>query len=214
MKGASKLPIALAAVVVIAGTAAVCSVAAAKQSSKVGALNGRVGVTRSGGEVLPAESAAVYILFSSAMKRDSLGRGSFSHTNDLDTAGGQFSYQLNTLLEKNKDLKRLWKSVRHNPRPEDTNQIATYYPQSVDEALTQVRSWLTKHLDRSWQMKTIAPDAQGFWSAEGLLPGGYEVVVRGTLLPGYDTEWEGQVDLAPERTISLPLTRPRFFCRK
>lgn len=214
MNRAPTLPIALAAVAVIAGTATVCSGAAAKQPSKVGALNGRVGATRSGGEVLPPESAAIYILFSSVMVRDSVGREvSFSHANDLDTAGGQYSYQLNNLLEKNKDLKRLEKSARHNPRPEGANQIATYYLQSVDEALTHVRNWLTKHPDRSWQMKTIAPDAQGFWSAEGLPPGGYEVVVRGTL-PGYDADWEGSVDLSPGGTISLPLTRPRFFCRK
>ena len=159
--------------------------------------------------MLPPESAAVYILFSSAMERDSLGRESFSHANDVDTAGGQFSYQLNNLLEKNKDLKRLEKSVRRNPRPGDASQIAAYYLQSVDEALTRVHSWLTKHPDRSWQMNTIAPDALGFWSAEGLQPGGYEVVVRGTL-PGYDADWEGTVDLPPGGTISLPLTRPRF----
>ena len=56
----------------------------------------------------------------------------------------------------------------------------------------------------------IAPDAQGFWSAEGLQPGGYSVVVRGRL-PGYDADWEEEVDFAAGRTISLPLTRPRFF---
>jgi hypothetical protein len=210
MKGASTVLIALAAVAAILGAAKVCSGAAAKQPSKVGALNGRVGATRSGGEVLPPESAAVYILFSEAMDRDSLGRVPFLHAYDVDTAGGQFLYEINNLLEKDKNLKRVEKSVRHTHSPEDANQIAAYYLQSVDEALTQVRSWLTKHPDRTWQMKTIAPDAQGFWSAEGLQPGGYQVVVRGTI-PGYDADWEGTVDLPPGGTISLPLTRPRFF---
>jgi len=210
----SSLAITLVALSVIAGTATVCSGSAAEQSPRVGALNGWVGATRSGGDVLPSESAAVYILFSSEMVPDLSGRElRFSHANDLNTAGGQYKYQLNNLLEKNKELKRLNKSVRHNPQPEDANQIATYYLQGVDEALTLVRSWLTKHPDRSWQMKTIAPDAQGFWSAQGLLPGGYEVVVRGTV-PGYDADWEGTVDLPPGGTISLPLTRPRFFYRK
>jgi hypothetical protein len=144
------------------------------------------------------------------MERDSLGRESFSHANDVDAAGGQFRYQLNNLLGKNKDLKRVEKSVHHTHSPEDANQIAAYYLQSVDEALTRVRSWLAKHPDRSWQMRTIVPDAQGSWSAEGLQPGGYEVVVRGTL-PGYDADWEGAVDLPPGGTISVPLTTPRFF---
>jgi len=84
-----------------------------------------------------------------------------------------------------------------------------YYLQSVDEALTQARGWLTKHPDRAWQMKTVAPDTQGFWFVEGLQPGSYELVVRGKS-SGYDADWEAEVDLATGRTISLPKTRPRF----
>jgi hypothetical protein len=214
MQMKSSLAITLVALAVTAATAGVCPRAAARQPSKAGTLNGRVGATKTGGEVLPPESATIYILFSSEMVRDSVGREvSFAHATDLNTAGGQYSYQLNNMLEKNKELRRLEKSARHNARPEDANQIATYMLQSVDEALTRVRDWLTKHPDRNWQMKAVAPDAQGFWSAEGLPPGGYEVVVRGTL-PGYDADWEGSVDLSPGGTLSLLLTRPRFFCRK
>ncbi len=209
MKGSSTLVIALAAVAVILGTSNVCSGAAAKQPSKVGTLNGQVVATGSGANVLPPESANVYILFASPMEQ----RGTFSHGNDVGTAGGQFRFKLNNLIEKNEDLKRLQKKAHHNPQPEDANQIADYCLQSVDEALTWVRSWLTNHPDLSWQMKTIASDAQGFWSAEGLQPGEYVVVVRGTF-PGYDADWEGTVDLAPGKTISLPLTRPRFIRRK
>jgi hypothetical protein len=140
-----------------------------------------------------------------------LGEGpGFWHGNNLDTASGQFSYHLNNLLAKNKDLKRLEKSVRHNPAREDANQIAAYYLETVDETLTWVRTWLTKHPKRSWQMKTLTPDAQGYWSAEGLQPGGYRVVVRGTIL-GFDADWEGSADLGPGRTISVALTAPRFF---
>jgi hypothetical protein len=213
VKGSPTATTVLAGIAVMIGTAKLCPCVAAEQSSKLGVMKGQVGAMRSGGDVLPPESAAVYILFSSPMVRESLGRGSFSIANDVDTAGGQYSYQLNNVLENNKDLKRVEKNVRRNHRPEDANQIAIYYLQSVDEALTRVRSWLAKHPNRSWQMRTITPDAQGFWLAEGLPPGEYEIVVRGTL-PGYDADWEGTVDLPPGGTISLPLTRPRFFCRK
>ncbi|PYU93147.1 MAG: hypothetical protein DMG25_10170 [Acidobacteria bacterium] len=204
MKGASTLLVVVAAVAVIIDTANVCSETVAAQRSNVGGVNGRVGATKSG-EVVPPESATIYVLYSNQMES-----ARFSHGNDNDTASGQFHYYLNNLLEKNKELKSLQKRVHHNPQPGDANQMAAYYLQSVDEALTRVRSWLTKHPDRSWQLKTIAPDAQGFWSAEGLQPGGYSVVVRGRL-PGYDADWEEEVDLAAGRTISLPLTRPRFF---
>lgn len=201
------LVVALMAIAATLGMFEVCSGEAAAQQSSVGTLKGQVGTTKSDGAVVAPESATVYVLFSSAMEA-----GSFSHPpfNNVDTAGGQFRYHLKNLLAKNKELKSLYKSVRQNPRPEAANQIATYYLQSVDEALIQVRSWLTKHSDRTWQMKTVAPDEQGLWSVEGLQPGGYEVLVRGKV-SGYDADWEGGVDLAPGRTISLPLTRPRFL---
>jgi len=136
--------------------------------------------------------------------------GSFSHVNDVDTAGGQFSHHLNDALAKNKELKSLEKSARKNPQPETADQIAAYYLQSVDETLAQVRGWLAKHPDRSWQMRSLTPDGQGFWSVEDLKPGGYEVVARGKC-SGYDADWEGGVDLDAGKTISLPLMRPRFF---
>lgn len=181
---------------------------AASERSNVAVLNGQVGVTKSSGEVVAPESATVYVFFARAMAGNS-----FSHALDVDTAGGQFSYHLNNLLAKNKELKSLMKSVRHNPRPEDASQIAAYYLQSIDEALASVGTWLTKHPDRTWQMETILPDEKGLWSAEGLHPGGYEIVVRGEF-SGYDADWEATLDLAPGSTISVPLTRPRFFRHK
>ena len=199
------LLVALIAIAVALGTSVVCSGKAAAQQSNMGTLKGQVGTSKNDGAVVSPESATVYILFSSAMEA-----GSFSHVNDVDTAGGQYSHHLNGLLAKNKELKKLEKSARHNSPPETADRIAAYYLQSVDQALTHVRSWLTKHPDRSWQMKTVAPDLQGFWSVEGLQSGGYQVVVRGKSA-GYDADWEGGVDLAPGGTISLPLTRPRFF---
>lgn len=205
MKRASTFLIAVTGVSVLLGTGEVCSPMSGAQRSKLAALNGRVGATKSDGEVLPPESATIYILFSSAMEGRLL-----SHPIDLDTAGRQFRHHLNNLLARNKELKRLQKSVRRDPRPGDADEIAAYYLQSVDEALTRVRSWLTRHPDRSWQMKMVTPDVRGFWSMEGLQPGEYNIVVRGTLA-GYDVDWEAGVDLAPGRMISLALTRPRFF---
>jgi|GEM_PF-1557622 len=65
---------------------------------------------------------------------------------------------------------------------------------------------------RSWQFRTVTPDSRGFWSAEGLRPGGYEIVVHGKV-GGYDADWEYGLDLDAGQTISLPLTSPRFFRR-
>ncbi len=179
-----------------------------QQNSTGGNMKGQVGATKSDGGLISAESATVYVLFSSPMEASS-----FSHVSNADTAGGQFSGQLNNLLAKNKELKNLQKSARQNSQPDTADQIAVVYLQSVDESLARVRSWLTKHPERTWQMKAVAPDEQGFWSVEGLLPGGYEVVVRGKV-SGYEADWEGSVDLAPGGTVSLPLTRPRFVRNK
>lgn len=179
-----------------------------QERSSGGYLRGQVGATKNGGSVEPAESATVYILFSSPMET-----GSFSHTSNLDTAGGRFREQLNSLFAKNKELKNLQKSSRQSTQPDVADQIATIYMQTVDESLAQVRSWLDKHADRAWQMKSVTPDERGVWAIDGLSAGTYELVVRGKI-SGYDADWEGSVDLAPGRTVSLPLTRPRFFRNK
>lgn len=191
----------LAALLAIPTTGA----SSAAQELRSAILNGQIVATKRNGEFVPAELATVYILFSSGMER-----GSFSHVTDTDTAGGQYTHELNDILAKSKDLKDLEKNARKNPRPEAADQIASYYLQSVDEALSRLGSWLAKHPDRAWQMKTTTPNADGLWSVTGLNPGGYEIVVRGKF-SGYDADWEAAVDLAPGRTISLPLTQPRFF---
>jgi len=200
------------AIAVTGGRAEFCS-GKTEPSGRTGALNGQVGFIISNRRVVPAESATVYVLYSRRMEDRAAwfeGKPTFWHGNNLDTAGGQFRERFNGLLAGNKELKSLEKRVRHNPQPEDVNQMGAYYLRSVDEALTWVHSYLTKHPDRGWEMKTVTPDGRGFWSAEGLAPGGYDVVVRGKLLQ-YDTDWEGEVDLPPDTTISLPLTRPRFL---
>jgi hypothetical protein len=148
------------ALIMIAGTLGVLDASsggAVAQRTSVSTLRGQVGIMKSDGTVVPAEPARVYVLFSLAMEG-----GSSSHVGNVDTAGGQFSYHLNSLLAKNRELKNLEKSARLNARLETANQIAACYLQSVDEALSQVRNWLAKRPDRSWQMKTFVPDGQGF----------------------------------------------------
>ena len=87
---------------------------AAAQQSNVETLKAQIGSKIENGGVVPPDSATVYVLFSAAME----GR-SFSHPIiNVDTAGGQFSYNLNNLLAKNKELKSLEKRAVHNPPPE------------------------------------------------------------------------------------------------
>ena len=203
----------LVAVTITFWTVMTCPSKGLSERSNTGVLKGQVGLTMSNRRVIIPAQATVYVLLTAAMKRNEWGWGTFSHVNDDGTAGGRYRNILSNLLDKNRDLKRLFKEVQHNPDPEIASRIATYYLQSEDEALAQISSWLAEHQNRSWQMRTIVPDAEGFWSAEGLQPGEYEVVVRGKF-PGFDAEWEASVDVSPGQTISLPLTRPRFVRHK
>ena len=179
-------------VILIAGLIAVTLgaemslVNAAAQQPQSGILKGQVGVKQVDGLVVVPDSATVYILFSNLME----GR-SFSHGMNVDTAGGQFTFRLNSLIAKNEDLKNVEKTARRNPAPEAADQIGTYYLNSVDEALADVRVWLTKHPDRTWQFHKVAPDGHGLFSAEDLPPGGYVIVVRGKFK---DTKLIGRVE--------------------
>src|SRR5437867_12940244 len=111
MKGASTLLVVVAAVAVIIDTANVCSETVAAQRSNVGGLNGRVGATKSG-EVVPPESATIYVLYSNQMES-----ARFSHGNDNDTAGGEVHYYPYNLLEKNKETSSLQKRAHKKPHP-------------------------------------------------------------------------------------------------
>jgi len=170
-----------------------------RRASNVGELKGQVGAEQKTGVVLPAQSATVYVMFASGM-----ASGSFTHRYDTDTAGGQYKYKLEKLVgSANKQVKTLAKSGQ-------ADEIAKIYLGSVDAALAAVSEWANKHPDRAWQVRTVTPDTQGFWSTDDLPPGSYEIVVRGAV-GGHDADWEASVGLDSGKTISLPLTRPRFF---
>jgi len=184
----------------------VATCATSAQQAGRGALKGQVGTTGINGEAVPPTSATVYVLFSSPF-----GKIRFSsEPRPLDTAGRQFSYHLNNLLAKNKELKRLQKSVRRNPQPGDADAIAGEYLWSVDEAFNRTREWLAKHPDRSWQMHAVALDPRGSWLIEDLRPGSYRVVVRGRSA-GYDADWEASVDVVAGNIASVTWTHPRFL---
>jgi len=128
----------------------------------------------------------------------------FTHRFDTDTAGGQYTYRLQKLLAPaTKQVKALAKNGQRD-------EIARLYLGSVDGSLAAVTGWVSKHPDRSSQLRTVRPDAQGLWSLDGLNAGSYEIVVRGTVAEK-DADWEASVDLHPSQTMSLSLTTPRFF---
>ena len=132
------------------------------------------------------------------------GKVSGSLVAGMDTAGGQYSYRLNKLLEPvAKQVKQLEKSGQ-------TDEIAKLYLATVDKALAETMDWVTQHPDKRWQVAKIDAYTQGHWSAEGLTPGTYAVVARG-VIAGREADWEGMVDFSESQTISVPLTRPRFF---
>lgn len=171
---------------------------ASRLASDVGMLRGQIGAIQKNGAVVPATSATVYVMYASGIN----GR-SFTHHAATDTAGGTFTYKLHELLGPvNKQVKKLANAGQ-------TDEIARLYLAALDEAIAATTDWVTNHPDKAWQVRTIAPDADGFWSAEGLNPGSYAIVARG-VIAGHDADWEGTVDLAPGRTISMPLTSPRF----
>ncbi|MGH9405053.1 MAG: hypothetical protein ACRD3D_04350 [Terriglobia bacterium] len=171
-----------------------------------GTLNGEVGVENRHGELVPPTSAGIHLLFASPTPGDAF---LLIHP-DLSTAGGQYSNELDDLLAKNKDLKKLEESARRHPQPHEADQIAAYYLATVDEALAKAQSWLEKHPNRAWEVRTLAPDERGRWSFASLPAGEYEIVGRGEI-SGHDADWEATVYLPQGRSISVPLTRPRFF---
>jgi len=167
-------------------------------AAEFGTFRGQVGAAQKSGTVVPATSATVYVMYASG----TYGRRTYD--TDTDTAGRHFTEELHKLLGPlNKQMKELTKDRR-------ADVIARLYLAATDQALAATTEFVTRHPQKAWQVRTIEPDAEGFWSAEGLKPGGYAILVRGAIA-GHDADWEGSVDVDRGQTISVPLTTPRFF---
>ena len=176
----------------------------APPDAKVGTIRGQVGVGGADGTLVPARSAQVYVLFSQAMQEN----GSFPHSNSGDSAAARFHAAHEKALGS---VKKNTQEIDKNYPPEQrAGKIGEYYLKGMDESLATAKAWTAQHPDKAWQIRTATPDERGLWNVEDLKPGTYDVVVRGQVA-GREACWEASVDLRPDRTISLPLDRPRFM---
>lgn len=171
------------------------------------ALTVQVGLAEANGSLAPPESATVYIMYGSGKPNSAFEKGNAS-----ETAGGQFRLKFNQLLSTDRELKSLEKHTRKGHEAETANEIAEQSLRDLDEALAATRDWLARHPDYAWQISTVTPDRRGERTTGGLDPGPYEIVARGKIAQ-YDADWEANVNLQPEMTLTLPMTSPRYICR-
>jgi hypothetical protein len=169
-------------------------------------LLGRVGIKFPDGQFVPARTAKVYILFASEYVDRGPRDKFFTHRRTVDTAGGLFNYRYNVLLDHDEELKAEKKAP---PSDERAIKIAEHALKDEDEAVTQAQDWIAKHPSEAWQLSIITPDEQGLWTADGLRPGSYEIIVRG-VVSRMDADWNFSYDLEPGKVYSLE-SPPRFF---
>ena len=168
-------------------------------------LQGRA-VAHFGSRVAPATNAKVYILYSSEYVDNGFRDKSFTHHPTLYTAGGVFSHRYIELTEHDKILKVKDKTP---PTDEQALEMAERSIKYVDQALAETVDWASKHPKDAWTLLVITPDEQGAWTAHGLKPGSYDVIVRG-MVSQLDAAWFFDYDVEPEKTYSLE-NQPRFF---
>jgi hypothetical protein len=80
----------------------------------------------------------------------------------------------------------------------------------MDEALTGVRDWAATHPELGWEFKVLKADTRGSWSAEGLRPGAYQVVARGSI-SGRQAGWHALAIVGPRKTLTVRLPRPNYL---
>lgn len=171
------------------------------------ALTVQVGLLGSDGSLSPVNSATVYIMYGSGTPNPAETQESSN-----DTAGAQFRMRFKKLLSEDRELKNLEKRNRKGNDAEINNTMSALALRDLDEALAATRDWIAHHPDYAWQLRTVAPDRHGEWTTTGLDPGPYEIVVRGKIAQ-YDVDWEANVSLRSEMTLTLPMTSPRFIAR-
>lgn len=171
------------------------------------ALTVQVGLLGSDGSLSPVNAATVYIMYGSGTPNPAETQESSN-----DTAGAQFRMRFKKLLSEDRELKNLEKRNRKGNDAEINNAMSALALRDLDEALAATRDWIAHHPDSAWQLRTVAPDRHGEWTTTGLAPGPYEIVVRGRFAQ-YDVDWEANVSLRSEMTLTLPMTSPRFIAR-
>ena len=187
------------------------SAAAAQPARDSGAtVKGRIAAIKNDGSFLCPESARVYLIFNTGM--DDRRRG-FAHRYYEDTAGRIYIEGYNKAIKPfAKEFEALKKLEKEGSTRDRADQLAKYYLSSVDDGLAASVEWTARKSNRAWQIRASTPDAQGYWSIEGLPSGSYLIVARGTIA-GYQAVWEADSDLEPERPVSLKLHSPLYLRR-
>ena len=169
-------------------------------------LHGRVAAKFPDGSIVSATNAKVFVFYSSEYVDNGFRDKYFTHHPTLYTAGGQFNHRYIELIEHDKVLK-----VKDKTPPSDDRalEIATKMLKYEDEAIAGTLDWIAKHLKEAWLVVMVTPDEQGSWAVKGLLPGSYDIVIRGTV-SRLDADWVSSCDLEPEKTCSFE-DQPRYF---
>src|SRR5260370_1060321 len=79
-----------------------------------------------------------------------------------------------------------------------------------DAALADLNKWVAKHPKDAWEAVIVTADEQGRWAADGLRPGSYRIVIRGTVSK-LDADWGYILDLEPGKALVLDPMQPKFF---
>jgi hypothetical protein len=158
-------------------------------------------------------SARVYVFF--VQQLNVTGAHDVYATPD-DTAGWNFKTTENKLYDSTrKESKALIKAAKQAPSAEAASAVAGYSLRITDQALTVTTEWVARHPAKSWQMKIITPDAQGFWRLEGLPSGSYEIIARGVVKTPdgvVDAEWGASIDLPIlDRVQTVSMLEPKVL---
>lgn len=156
------------------------------------------------GTIVTATGAKVYVLYES-----DYAHGSFTHEWTDYTAGGHFRNTYNNLIAHDKELQALRKS-KGKADDQQAIAIADRVLSDEDAALADLNKWVARHPNDAWQAVIVAPDEQGRWEADGLHPGSYRIVIRGTVSK-LDADWEYIRDVEPGKSLALVPMQPKFF---
>jgi hypothetical protein len=173
--------------------------------SHTSALKGLIGSLQTNGSFVVPDKVLIYVMYAGPVNHDPSRRDNWS-----EFAGNQYTKAMNSNPLISPDQTKKIMKDKNLTDAEKADSITTQYLQSVDDALAVSLNRIKNHPQESWQIKTLAPEEHGLWSLGNLLPGSYMIVCRGTVAQ-QDADWEAEVDLAPDKTISLPLAKPRFI---
>jgi hypothetical protein len=183
-----------------------------------GGLEGKIELQKRDGEPILPQGAKVWIFYGPSTGCAGQVRSPIECPTELPAdrfldaefaCEGKFAKPIEQVRDGLSRLKSPQDDSEQQRREKLSAQLNGYYTRCGDVAVAKTMAWAQKHPRENWQIRLVASDSDGRWSATGLHPGHYILVMRATFgdIDAYSLDTDPP-RVAPGQTQTAPQLNP------